>query len=939
MTNKLKNKYFLQIIAFLILIGGLVALTLGGIGSGQDHWFLDTGWEYSWGDRRPETASGASQWRPVKAFHEPDGRNGQNYLWLRVLLPENKVKDPVLLTKFVQQTFEVYVDGTLQYSYGTLPTPAGEKLRPWLPLHFISLPDDAPGKMIYFRISSDAPVIGIKGVVEYGPMLGLFRYKNMMDLLKISSAALMLFAGIFSLIFYLFYRREAIYFTFSGNAILSACVVIGSTYNSFLIYPHADFWNYFIFIGVLGWKTFWFQFLVYIVEDRYNRAVQMLSWTLTTLFCLFILAAFAVPRLIETIFLIHTIISVGCFLLIIYFCRNQFQYGQDVQFYAIGTVIWLITNTLDTLSVLGVIYTPAFVSWIGQFAEVSGLASILLLRYAAIQNRINEYSQDLEEFNKDLESIVNERTLDLSIQNACLEQLFDNSPDAMVMLNLNYQVTKVNSSFELLFGYGDEEVLGRELRTLLQISGAGVVEEHIFDTTRMAQEVHLETVRFHKTGNPITVALTAYPFITENNQVGVYAVYRDISKRVLSERILRDSERRYRLLAENMEEGIWLLNFDRHLLYVSPSLKKIMGAALEGYLKKLRHQLIDPQLDAALKEVAGGYYRGEHRQVPVLLEEEIGDAQGNAIWVESSITIAYDDKEDVLGLLGITRNITTRKRTEKLLAYSYERNRRSQFFYDISEGVLTAEAAIYARARQLRINLPPQFALCFCLVYDSESSGRGARRDILLDEVTNIINQQYALEAWSAADGVGILCNLELLSIGQESALQSMEACLQLLVAAFESKRFVIGVAEYADEIQAFPCRLQHARTAARIGSQRFAGSAVQRYDDCGIYEIFDYFSGLEEAELFVSRTLNPLLEYDRVNHTELVYTLERLLSGSNLKEMAESLSVHYKTLASRKQRIEKVLNISLDSAEDRMMLGAALQIDKMLQARRGNEL
>lgn len=936
MTNKVKKRYDLQIMIFLVLVSGLIALTLCDLGSKEEHRFLDSGWEYSWGDCPPETAGSDGQWQPLKAFTEPPERNGQNFLWLRVLLPAEPIKNPIILAKFVQQTFEVYLDGKLQYNYGILPAPAGEEFRPWLPLHFIGLPDEAAGKMVYFRISSDAPAIGIKGVVEYGPMHGLFRYKNMMDLLKISSAALLFFAGVLVLGLYLFSRRETIYFTFAGNAILSAGVVFSSTYNSFLIYPNADFWNYFIFCSALGWKIFWFQFLVYIVEERYNRAVQIISWTISGVFCLFIIAAFVNPLWIETILLLHTVISVSCFLLILYFCRNQILYRQEVQFYAIGTAVWLITNTLDTLSILGVIYTPAFISWVGQFAEVSGLASVLLLRYAAIQNRMNEYSQDLEEFNKDLENIVNERTLDLSIQNACLEQLFDNSPDAMVMLNLNYQVTKANSSFELLFGYSEQEALGRELRTLLQIPGTGSVEEHIFDTSRMAQDVHLETIRFHKTGNPITVALTAYPFITETNQVGVYAVYRDISDRVLSERILRDSERRYRLLAENMEEGIWLLDFDRHLLYISPSLKKIMRSSLEGYLKKLRQELVNPQLDAAIHEVINSYYRGERSQVPVLLEEEIGNSANNSIWVETSITIAYDDKKEILGLLGITRDITNRKRTERLLAYSYERHRRSQFFSDISEGVLSAETEIYARARQLRINLPAQFALYFCMVEDSQHPASLEQRDVLLDEVANFISQQYAAEAWSMADGIGILSNLELIAGGKTAVMQNAEACLQLLQAEFPGKRFSIGVADYADSLQAFSRRLQHARTAARIGRQRSAASIVQHYEECGIYEIFDYFSGLEEAETFVVRTLQPLMAYDQANHTELVDTLEKLLSGNNLKDLAESLFVHYKTLASRKQRIEKVLHVSLDSAEDRMRLGAALQIRKMLMARKG---
>ena len=86
----------------------------------------------------------------------------------------------------------------------------------------------------------------------------------------------------------------------------------------------------------------------------------------------------------------------------------------------------------------------------------------------------------------------------------------------------------------------------------------------------------------------------------------------------------------------------------------------------------------------------------------------------------------------------------------------------------------------------------------------------------------------------------------------------------------------------------------------------------------------------------YISPSINKLMdfapeEYDNLHGTSLTETLEKILSGMSLKEIAAETFFHYKTIQLRKHRIEQILNISLDSHETKMALSAAVQLRKIL--------
>ncbi|MGM0409885.1 MAG: diguanylate cyclase [Bacillota bacterium] len=116
-------------------------------------------------------------------------------------------------------------------------------------------------------------------------------------------------------------------------------------------------------------------------------------------------------------------------------------------------------------------------------------------------------------------------------QHAYFQQLFDNSPEGIVLLDNREQVIKINDSFEKIFGYSQSEIEGRKINNLI------IPEEKRSEGSQISQDVkegatvEKESIRQTKIGEKINVSIKGYPIIYEGQKLGVYAIYSDISDR------------------------------------------------------------------------------------------------------------------------------------------------------------------------------------------------------------------------------------------------------------------------------------------------------------------------------------------------------------------------------------------------------------------------
>jgi diguanylate cyclase (GGDEF)-like protein/PAS domain S-box-containing protein len=127
----------------------------------------------------------------------------------------------------------------------------------------------------------------------------------------------------------------------------------------------------------------------------------------------------------------------------------------------------------------------------------------------------------------------------LQRQNVYFAALFESAPEAIAILDENDHIIRINGEFTELFGYTADEAVGRNINDL--IVPKELVEEGTALTARVTagENVRVESVRRHKNGNAISVALAATPFRVGREPGKVYAMYHDISARKRAEEELR----------------------------------------------------------------------------------------------------------------------------------------------------------------------------------------------------------------------------------------------------------------------------------------------------------------------------------------------------------------------------------------------------------------
>lgn len=147
-----------------------------------------------------------------------------------------------------------------------------------------------------------------------------------------------------------------------------------------------------------------------------------------------------------------------------------------------------------------------------------------------------------------------------------------------------------------------------------------------------------------------------------------------------AEEALRESEERYRLIAENTADNIWIFDMSFRLTYVSPAVKKMRGFTVEEDLAQRLDQKMTPESVALVmqlfqKEMELEATGTADPERVILFETEEYCKDGSTIWVENAVRAMRDENGQHRGVLGISRDISWRKEAERALRESEKRYR------------------------------------------------------------------------------------------------------------------------------------------------------------------------------------------------------------------------------------------------------------------------
>lgn len=142
----------------------------------------------------------------------------------------------------------------------------------------------------------------------------------------------------------------------------------------------------------------------------------------------------------------------------------------------------------------------------------------------------------------------------------------------------------------------------------------------------------------------------------------------------------------------------------------------------------------------------------------------------------------------------------------------------------------------------------------------------------------------------------------------------------------FKDQKFRIGIGR--PYIDAF--KLNKSYEQAKVVVEKFHKSNTENvlhYDDLGLYRIL-CFDGIQtELAKFCSDTISPIVEYDKLNNTELIKTLKIYFEcNGNMKKMSKEMFMHYNTIVYRIGKIRDIIGVDFENSDNRLKFEIALK-------------
>ncbi|MFQ6082978.1 MAG: PAS domain S-box protein [Candidatus Aminicenantia bacterium] len=173
----------------------------------------------------------------------------------------------------------------------------------------------------------------------------------------------------------------------------------------------------------------------------------------------------------------------------------------------------------------------------------------------------------------------------LQLQKAYFQSLFEYSPESVVTLNQNLLIENINPMFTKLFGYTIEEAKGKDINKLI-VPTERMDEARKFDKSALKGIISAETIRKKKDGTKIPVSLLAGPIYIEDQAIGYFAIYRDITERVRQEeerkRTLEEIQverDKFKAIITSIGEGLNIINQNYRIEFQNKFLKERFGDA------------------------------------------------------------------------------------------------------------------------------------------------------------------------------------------------------------------------------------------------------------------------------------------------------------------------------------------------------------------------
>jgi PAS domain S-box-containing protein len=266
-----------------------------------------------------------------------------------------------------------------------------------------------------------------------------------------------------------------------------------------------------------------------------------------------------------------------------------------------------------------------------------------------------------------------------------LASIVESTDDAVIGKAMDDSIQSWNAGAERLYGYAAEEVLGRPISILVPPERQAELDDLKARLLARGTIERLETVRRHKNGHSIDVALTISPLRDSRGSiVGTSTIARDITREKQAEARLRQSRQAYASLVDTVDGIVWEVDLSTFCFtFVSKQAERLLGYPVERWREpNFWNERIHPDdrdwaLD--LSDVATREMRAHEFSYRMFA------ADGRVVWLHDFVTVIVEDGRPVT-LRGIMVDVTARRQLEayeRLRAGALEKLVQGESLHDI----------------------------------------------------------------------------------------------------------------------------------------------------------------------------------------------------------------------------------------------------------------
>ncbi|MFO0930295.1 MAG: PAS domain S-box protein [Gemmataceae bacterium] len=218
----------------------------------------------------------------------------------------------------------------------------------------------------------------------------------------------------------------------------------------------------------------------------------------------------------------------------------------------------------------------------------------------------------------------------------------------------------VNDGFTRLSGYTLDDVRGRRPADFLH--GPGTDQATVARLAR-SEGVHQGLLQYHRDGRPYWIDLEVQAVHDEHGRLVSYlSLELDITARKLAETALRESEARYRMIVDNMQDTVSLHDTTGRMLFVTPSAIRLTGFSVAETIAADLPTIVHPDDLPGVYAGLAVVLRGDPTQT--VWRHRCHD--GGYVWLETLATPVRDAAGTVVRIVCNSRDISDRKKKETL---------------------------------------------------------------------------------------------------------------------------------------------------------------------------------------------------------------------------------------------------------------------------------